>query len=562
MKEKTTRPNPTHPPTPSQEGESKRGRARGGEQEGESKRERVREGAINQQPTTIFYLPLDERPCNFFYPQAIAKLQAGLELVVPPRNLLGRKKQLADRDRLWEWIEENIAGCQGAILSLEMLVYGGLLPSRLHRDSVELLSDRLSRLAALKEAHPDLQILASNLIMRSPTYNSSEEEPDYYEEFGAAIFRWGWLQNKQEREGLDNAEIEEFKRIDRALPSEYLQDYRQRRDRNLSINRQAIALVEAGVIDFLSIPQDDCAAYGFTARDRQEIVKEIASKRLQRRIHLYPGADEVGCTLLARFYSQFRHICRKIYLHYSSVFSEQIVPLYEDRPLGESIKAHVLAVGGCLVSSPEEADFILAVNTPGQVMQEAWDNPIKDLTYTTHRNLLLFVDRIATFVKEGKPVAIADIAFTNGGETELVRLLDDYEVWDEILAYGGWNTCCNTLGTVLAMAIVGLESGDRHAIATNKIYRLLEDWAYQAIVRMDMVKEYLPAIGASYYNFNGKETEIHGEMKRRMRAVWEQTLHHSFLQWEWDIEIFSPWQRMFEIGLDLRVSDRSRSSIQ
>ena len=478
-------------------------------------------------------------------------------LVVPPRDLLGRKKQPADRDRLWDWVEDNIAGCQGAILSLEMLVYGGLLPSRLHRDSLEMLSDRLARISALKEKQPDLPILASNLIMRSPTYNSSEEEPDYYQEFGAAIFRWGWLQDKQEREGLTNAEIEEWQCLDRELPSEYLQDYRHRRAVNLAINKQAIALVAAGTIDFLSIPQDDCAVYGFTVRDRQEIVKEIATQRLQRQIHLYPGADEVGCTLLARFYSQFYGIRRKIYLLYSSVFSEQIVPLYEDRPLGESIKSHILAAGGCLVSSPEEADFILAVNTPGQVMQEAWDNPIKDLTYTTHRNLLFFVDRIAHFLQQGKSVAIADIAFTNGGETELVRLLDDYAVWDDILTYGGWNTCCNTLGTVLATAIVGVDSGDRHAIATNKIYRLLEDWVYQAIVRMDMVKEYLPAIGASYYDFNGKEKEIHAEMKRRIRTVWEQTLHNSFLQWEWDIEIFSPWQRMFEIGLDLQVCDRS-----
>ncbi|MEA5469942.1 DUF4127 family protein [Spirulina sp. 06S082] len=504
----------------------------------------------------ILYVPLDERPCNFDYPQAIANLQNSLELVVPPRNLLGDKKKPADRDRLWDWIEVTISDCQGAILSIEMLVYGGLLPSRLHQDSEELLRDRLDRIAKLKEKYPDLLILASNLIMRSPSYNSSEEEPDYYEEFGERIFRWGWLQDKQQREGITETETEELNRIDRELPSEYLQDYRQRRKQNLSVNKKAIALVEAGIIDFLSIPQDDCAIYGFTASDRQEVVQEISTKRLQKKINLYPGADEVGCTLLARICLQLRDIRRNIYVLYSSIYSEQIIPLYEDRPLGESLKAHILAVGGCLVSTPEAADFILAVNTPGQVMQEAWDNPRKDLTYTTHRNLPFFVDRIATFLQEGKPVAIADVAFANGGETELVELLDDFAAWDELLAYGCWNTCCNTLGTVLATAIIGIDASDLQAITTNKIYHLLEGWAYQTIVRMDLVKNYLPAIDASYYNFNNKEKEIQAEMKKRINAVWEKTMHNSFLQWQWEIEIFSPWQRMFEIGLDLTVSDR------
>lgn len=506
----------------------------------------------------ILYIPLDERPCNFDYPQAIANLQNNLELVVPPRNLLGVKKQPADRDRLWKWIETNISECQGAILSIEMLVYGGLLPSRLHHDSEELLRDRLDRIRTLKEKDKDadLLIVASTLIMRSPSYNSSEEEPDYYEEFGERIFRWGWLQDKQKREEITEAETEELNCIDREIPSEYLQDYRQRRKQNLTINQQAIALVEAGIIDFLAIPQDDCATYGFTASDRQEVVKSINIKRLQKKINLYPGADEVGCTLLARICLQFRKIRRKIYVLYSSIYSEQIIPLYEDRPLGESLKSHILAVGGCLVSTPEAADFILAVNTPGQVMQEAWDNPVKDLTYTTHRNLPFFVDRIATFLQAGKPVAIADVAFANGGETELVQLLDDFEAWDELLAYGCWNTCCNTLGSVLAMAIIGIDANDRHALTANKIYHLLEGWAYQTIVRMDIVKNYLPTIDASYYDFNGKEKEIQAEINQQICDIWEQTMHNSFLQWQWEIEIFSPWQRMFEIGLNLTVSDR------
>ncbi|NET38819.1 MAG: DUF4127 family protein [Cyanothece sp. SIO1E1] len=502
----------------------------------------------------ILYIPLDERPCNFYYPQMIANLQNQLTLVLPPRELLGNKKQAANVDSLWRWIDQQIADCQLAIFSIEMLVYGGLLPSRLHTHNIETLIERLHRIHHLKTTRPQLIIFASNLIMRSPAYNSSEEEPDYYAAFGESIFNWGWLKDKSNRVGLTPPEEDQLTQIDQALPPTYLNDYQLRREKNLAINQAVIDLVQRGIISFLSIPQDDCAPYGFTAIDQKQVVGKIAEMRLQRQVHLYPGADEVGCTLLARAYAQLTQKRKKLYLLYSSVNSEQIVPRYEDRPLGESIKSHILAVGAQMVATPEAADCILAVNTAGHIMQEAWDQAIQDLTYTSHRNLRFFVAEIEQFLTAGYQVAIADVAFTNGGETELVQLLDDTALWEQTLAYAGWNTSCNTIGTVLATALMGLESDHPQAIDFNKIYHLLEGWAYQSVVRMDMVKHYLPTIGATYYDFNGKDTVINLEMARRIRAVWTSVMHQSFQHWEiTQMDVFSPWQRMFEIGIQMEL---------
>jgi hypothetical protein len=111
---------------------------------------------------SILYLPLDERPCNFDYPQRIAQLQPALHLVVPPLELLSHKKQAAEVDRLWGWLTEHVAPCSIAIISIEMLVYGGLLPSRLHHSTVAHLSAKLDRLCTLKAMYPDLVIFASN----------------------------------------------------------------------------------------------------------------------------------------------------------------------------------------------------------------------------------------------------------------------------------------------------------------------------------------------------------------------------------------------------------------
>lgn len=538
----------------------------------------------------IFYIPLDERPCNTFYPQMIAQLQPDIRLQVPPLALLSQKKQAADVAGVWRWLEQALASSFGpeavfgseavspepssseavVIVSLEMWVYGGLLPSRLHQHSAQVLGDRLQHLAQLKQNYPQLHILASNLIMRTPAYSSSEEEPDYYEDWGESIFRWGSLTDKRSRQDLSDEETAELSRIEADLPQEYLADYRDRRAKNLTINQAAIDLVQSGVIEFLSIPQDDCAPYGFTAQDQQLINQKIVQLRLQQHVHLYPGADEVGCTLLARAYGTWQgkpakadvafasesrpRLRPRIYVFYSAVEGDRLIPRYEDRPLGESLKAHMLAAGACGATTPENADLVLAVNSAGRVMQEAWDQDTKDITYSSYRNLRAFVDQIKQLQGQGIPVALADVAFSNGGETELVQLLDDAGCWDELLAYAGWNTCCNTLGTAIATALLGVRSADATALTFNKIYHLLEDWAYQSVVRMAMVKHYLPGLGASYYDFNDQTENVNREMVQRMEQAWQQTLGQSFQTWEISaLNVHSPWQRMFEIGLQFEL---------
>ncbi|MEM9770152.1 MAG: DUF4127 family protein [Cyanobacteria bacterium P01_D01_bin.73] len=501
----------------------------------------------------LIYIPLDERPCNINYPQSIAKLQRRIQLKVPPNNYLSQKKKAAPTNQLWQWLEDEIPNCDGVILSVEMLIYGGLLPSRLHKDSVETLLNRVEKIRQLKQLNPKLFILASNLIMRSPSYNSSEEEPDYYADWGASIFRWGWLTDKQNRQDLSSSEQSSLDDLTQSIPTEYLQDYRQRRLNNRRINQAVIQLVKDGIIDFLSIPQDDSAEYGFTVMDQREIYGAIASERLQHKIHVYPGADEVGCTLLSHAYVHYSQSIKspiKIYPLFSSINSEGIVPLYEDRPLGESLKAHILAAGGCLVTDPERADFVLAINTAGQMMQEAWDQSKKDITYSTCRNLRYFSSAIAQFIQQGKSVAIADVAFANGGEIELIEMLDKNGTLDQIIAYAGWNTNCNTLGTAIATAIFSLGSDNQSAIKTNIIQHLLEDAFYQGIIRTKIIDTYLPTIGASYYDFGDRKPDISEAARVNLIQEWKNTIQTTFKATPFQItHLDFPWKRMFEISL-------------
>ena len=77
-----------------------------------------------------------------------------------------------------------------------MLLYGGIVPSRLHHLSEETLTRRLNVLEEIRKSNPALKIYAFSLIMRCPSYSSADEEPDYYETCGREIFLYGQNEHK------------------------------------------------------------------------------------------------------------------------------------------------------------------------------------------------------------------------------------------------------------------------------------------------------------------------------------------------------------------------------
>lgn len=112
------------------------------------------------------------------------------EIIVPSKDILVNKKQPASPQALQKFVLENIKDCDdSAVLSMDMLLYGGLIPSRLHYLSEKELIDHLSLLDQIKEINNNIKIYAFQCIMRCPQYNSSEEDPDYYKDYGYALFK-------------------------------------------------------------------------------------------------------------------------------------------------------------------------------------------------------------------------------------------------------------------------------------------------------------------------------------------------------------------------------------
>lgn len=431
---------------------------------------------MKEKKMDILYLPLDERPCNAVYPLKAAEAATELKITMPDLNLLGKKKTAGNINGLQKFMLDKSTNKDAIIVSSEMLVYGGLLPSRLHHLNKQAIDDYEIIMRKIRQTNESAVIYVSNLIMRTPKFSTSEEEPDYYETYGADIFRYGWLKDKDNREGLLVNEQEEITVLKEKIPEEVIKDYEERREFNLEVNQLNIFLLHEKVIDFLVIPQDDAAEYGYTAMDQKALIRKLNESSMTN-VMIYPGADEVGFTLLARAYNEYKHSKPKIFPIYSSTFGPFITPLYEDRPINETLKAHVMASGCELAQFPDDADLILAYNTPGKIMQESWDQlKDKDITYSAFRHLPTFVHEIKNFMDINKPVIIADSAYANGGDGELLHLLDSYKLLDKLMSYKAWNTNGNTLGSTIAAGVFGLESNQDETIKMNLFLHLCEDF--------------------------------------------------------------------------------------
>ena len=185
----------------------------------------------------LVLLPLDERPCNRLFPQHLFR-HNGIELVVP--EALGNKKQPADLEKVDRFLLEACRDADGLVLSLDTLLYGGLVPSRIHHASPEDLEPRLDIIRKLKQENPNLLIYGFQVIMRCPDYSSDDEEPDYYEQYGEQIHRAGEILHRS-RLGLCGDQ--ELKVMLEEIDQDKLKDYVDRRSCNLQLNHRALELV-------------------------------------------------------------------------------------------------------------------------------------------------------------------------------------------------------------------------------------------------------------------------------------------------------------------------------
>ena len=495
---------------------------------------------------TLLLVPPDTRPPTRDFPVALAQA-AGLDPLTPPKDALPVLNQPGNHEVLADWLRAHVGSADTLILSLETLCLGGMIPARRVNDALDTVLKRLELLTELKRLNPALTILAGGVVVRVAHDDDPLEEKPYYGEHGAALRFYSEAFDRYTL--LQTADDE--KRLARAVagvPEGVLEDWLTTRKRNHQMHLRALELVHEGVINHLCLTLDDTSLYGLAAHDRRALDARTDALGIWPKVDIYPGADEVPVTLLAR---ALQKEPTKVYVRCPSLSGETAQLLYEDRPVGELVRAHLRAAGCVRVDTLSEADVVLAVNTPAS--KQASRQPDHATVDTAARHLPEFMDFIARCLDENKAVSVADIAYANGAEERLMKLLDSRVRFADLAGFSAWNTAGNTLGGAIALGLVSSRVVNRAAWVETLFNRFVDDYLYQTKVRED-VRDKL--VNPSPFDLGSQREEAEELMglfiEPLAQGLWEKHFSGLGLNLTWEAPRLA-WPRLFTGVFPFRV---------
>lgn len=492
---------------------------------------------------TILYVPQDDRPVDYEYTVSTAEA-AGYQVLTPPAQYLSGMKFHGSPDKLMAWVDANAGKADAMVLSIDSLVYGGLVDSRKHNLPMETLTARLEKVEALHKAHKKVPIYVFSTVMRSPWAGGKGVEPDYYLTMGSDIYQLASLQAKMDEEGLNPQERNDWFAIMRRVPMEYLQDWYNRRRKNMSINYRLIDDARKGVFTYYSLGHDDNSVSTQSSLESKYL--EMAGDGIPKTAFgSFPGADQLGLLLITRASNDFNNYHPKITVIYPLGGGEKTVPRYDGQAIGKTIASHVEAIGGTMVDN-ERPDLLLAVNTPltTSTTESANFENFPIMLQSTRD----FLTQIEKAVNLGIPVSIVDMAFSNGSDNTLVYGLYQDQMMYRLAAYNGWNTASNSVGYGIAQGVLSkYMTADAHRDMLTTQY--LDNWAYQANVRdyiYRMQQKLEAGVVTQYY------PTLNEELQSRTK---EQLQRYASTYLGIDpktVDVTLPWQRLFEVYVDVK----------
>ncbi|AOM81756.1 DUF4127 family protein [Salisediminibacterium beveridgei] len=503
----------------------------------------------------IAVLPLDNRPCCYDFTEIFGDFGV-VEVIQPPKDILGEFTYFGDVEKIKSWLMEVAGEVDGMVLAIDQLAYGGLVPSRMMKRSLETCHQHVDVIKDIKKAYPTLTIYAVNVLMRISISTKNRQFTEYWKH----VFDYSQLYDRLHR--LNEDVEEELARVKANLPKEVLAEYLQARERNHAMNQKMIQWAAEGIIDFLAITQEDASAIGMHLQEQHELMKEIYYQKVQRKVLVYPGADEATQTLLAKMAQDFMGKRLKIYPKYTSQQGKLLVAKFEDRPIEETVVSHLTAAGAIVTEDIQEADIVLYVNTPIQGNLDGnLDHQMKGHFNSRHQ-LLYFIESLDRDLTDGKTVAVADISFPNASDVELMQFLLEEDLYFQLSAYAGWNTAGNSLGTCIGHCLIHQLAKetivDRDTVSRTHLAfmfnRAMDEWAFQAHVRGSVNTLMEKKLGIHSTNLEDHYDEVNETVIKEMKPFFEElkmSLKNSSVKApaeDWRMSKCQlPWNRTFEV---------------
>lgn len=503
-------------------------------------------------PRRILLVPLDSRPASAQFPQLIGDI-GSVRIEIPPAEILGRFTTAGKPEEISAWLlAQDYSNVSAVIISADMLAYGGLIASRVPDISTKDALARLRVLSELRQRRPQLQIYVFSAVMRTAPTATRETR-----NWRMSLARYEELSERYSRT-RESRLLKQILALRQRVPAVELEKYRAARIRNLDVEKALLEHVKDNCISYLVIGADDAQKFGPQYPETQLLRKRIAELGVTGSTFFCEGVDQHANLLVSRSLLREARWSPRVYVKISDAKAALKPANYESQPLGESIRDQIIASGAMQVYDPKNADYTLYLNAPGTK-----DNLFKAFAVSLSRD-----------VERSLSVAVADINFDKQGSADS-RLIS--ELWRQqqagnLLAFAGWNTAGNTIGTaiphsnvyLLAKRLGGNPVEREKAQRIFLLHRLVNDYGYHKYVRPAAYKliEDLPG-GTREEAYGRTFQRLQDWVARNTKGLLEKYFREQFEEKYFDadgvryriaaikdINVTLPWPRAFEVRID------------
>ena len=334
--------------------------------------------------------------------------------------------------------------------------------------------------------------------MRTPIggVSTSTLEPEYYRQYGTAIFEYTALKDKQETKKLSRKEEKQLAWLDYYIPGEHKEDWFARRDKNFNANKYFVDLMKSGAVEYLLIGCDDHSTFSQTNLESRHL-KEYAAGYEKSQFQVMSGADELGMLMLSRAINKDLNEIPFVATFYNEGKGAETVPNYSNEKISDSVYGAIFAAGGLPIPVAERADLVLAVNTnfDGKTFEASSEKNI----LTPRKGTETFIKILNDFAEKNYPVGVVDIAFANGSDNALMEQIKNQNLQFKIKSYSGWNTPTNSAGFLIGAGVLTkfLTEREKNLLLLTRYF---DDWAYQANVK--------PFLRDNLDKFSGEGTQM------------------------------------------------------
>ena len=425
--------------------------------------------AMREKTCRIVLVPLDGRPpCRQLVLDAADV--AGTEVDALPYEMQDYYTMPGETKEAQKWLRENLAQSDAAIISIDQLLYGGLLAAREADKSPAEIEAFIAYLRELHAAHPAVPLYAFSILPRMIPPASID---DYYD--NKRLLAYSRLADRYALCGdpEDAAKMQELEeKINPASLAQYLALF----ERNERLSRALIELVKEGTLERLLIGQDDGEKYGIPNIEKRHLQALLLEEQLPKeKAAIVHGADELALTLLAAVSAARNGHRPQVFLDWNDEKTPDEILPFMAISLRETAREKIAVFGGECTASAASADFVLFISAGSE---ENLSSRQKS------------VERIERHLASDTPVALVDLSRHFAAEETLLPLLIERGVPIEGLrSYAGWNTASNSVGTALSQATIFAAAREKAATRDEALAlhaanlkllnnRFLEDYFY------------------------------------------------------------------------------------